>query len=98
MGSSPTDGTKTNNVKLKKKKRQNMNNIENLKRKRMNELTVEDFHPNKIIHTIENMYTKGAEDAEDIWRRAVVYYLDEIGKEPREFCKILKRFSILANE
>ena len=38
-----------------------------------------------------HLYVQGAEDVDEIWRNAVMEYLNEIGKEPKEFTKILAK-------
>lgn len=63
--------------------------IEEKRKQRLNELNAYDFHPTKIIATMGHLYVQGAEDMDGIWRSAVMEYLKETGKEPKEFTKIL---------
>lgn len=65
------------------------NIIEEKRKQRINELDANNFHPNNIIATMGHLYAQGAEDMDDIWRNAVSQYLEDIGKEPKEFGKIL---------
>ena len=63
--------------------------IEEKRKQRINELNANNFHPNNIFPTMGHLYAQGADDMDEIWRKAVTEYLKEIGKEPKEFGKIL---------
>jgi hypothetical protein len=65
--------------------------IEEKRKERLNKLDANNFHPSNIIATMGHLYAQGAEDMDDIWRNVVMEYLNEIGKEPKEFMKILAK-------
>lgn len=65
--------------------------IEEKRKQRLNELNANNFHPNNIIATMGHLYAQGADDMDEIWRNAIMEYLKEIGKEPKEFTKILTK-------
>lgn len=63
--------------------------IEEKRKQRINELNANNFHLSNIFATMGHLYAQGADDMDKIWRNAITEYLKEIGKEPKEFMKIL---------
>ena len=63
--------------------------MEEKRKQRLKELNANNFHSNNIIPTMGHLYAQGADDMDMVWRKATIEYLKEIGKEPKEFMKIL---------
>ena len=67
--------------------------IEEKRKQAINNLNANNFRPNNIIPTMGHLYIKGVEDMDKIWRKVIKEYLNEIGKEPDEFMKILLKIT-----
>lgn len=81
VGSSPTDGTKENNVKPKKERKQIMSYIDNITlrenaKNKLNSFDVEAFTLNNLPITLENMYIEGFVECDSKWRSALAKFAE----------------------
>jgi hypothetical protein len=65
--------------------------IEEKRTRAINKLTPIHLHPTNILSTMKDLYAQAAYDVDDIWRKTIMEYLIEIGKDQNEFIKILEK-------